>query len=74
MTSIEWLIEQLINDYGMQIGDDYLIIQQAKLLHKQEIIDAFKYAYLIGEDNISEDDAELEAKEYIQSLKQPKKD
>jgi len=45
MTSIEWLIEQLINDYGMQIGDDYLIIQQAKLLHKQEIIDAYNKSF-----------------------------
>jgi len=48
MTSIDFLMQKLINDYGMQIGDDYLIIQQAKEMHKQEIIDAY---FQCGKDN-----------------------
>jgi hypothetical protein len=51
-----------------------IVPKQETLYTEEQVIDAFKYAYLIGEDDISEDDAELEAKEYIQSLKQPKKD
>jgi hypothetical protein len=36
MTSIEWLIEQLM-ERGFQ-EKNYEILEQAKLLHKQEII------------------------------------
>ena len=39
------------------------------LYTKEQIVEAFKYAYLIGEDHIYEYDANQAAKKYIQSLK-----
>ena len=40
-TSIEWLVEQMQNNihHTIKIPSDY--IEQAKLLHKQEILNAF---------------------------------
>jgi hypothetical protein len=40
MTSIEWLIEQMQNNihHTIKIPSDY--VEQAKEMHKQEIIDA----------------------------------
>jgi hypothetical protein len=46
MTSIEWLIEQLM-ERGFQ-EKNYEILNQAKLLHKQEIIDAHDMGYIMG--------------------------
>ena len=40
MTSIEWLIDQL-KDYDFLLSLHQFDIEQAKLLHKQEIIDAY---------------------------------
>jgi len=81
MTSTTDLIDaeiwSLSLDDKMKVWDliEQLVKEKTSTLYTEEqMINAFKYAYLIGEDNISEDDAELEAKEYIQSLKQPKKD
>jgi hypothetical protein len=48
MTSIEWLEQQLFNKQGKFNKSD---IEQAKEMHKQEIIDA----YHEGEDNIDND-------------------
>jgi hypothetical protein len=41
MTSIEWLIEKMQNNihHTIKIPSEY--VEQAKLLHKQEIIDAY---------------------------------
>ena len=41
MTSIEWLIEQMQNNihHTIRIPSEY--VEQAKLLHKQEILSAF---------------------------------
>jgi len=39
MTSIEWLIEKLHNDYGLAFSDS--IIVQALEIHKAEILSAF---------------------------------
>lgn len=38
-SSIEWLIEQIIKEKGLVDLD----IQQAKQLHKQEIMDAYRF-------------------------------
>jgi len=52
MTSIEWLIEQIM-ERGFQ-EKNYEILNQAKILHKQEILKAFDesqeyyYQYLIN--------------------------
>jgi len=48
MTSIEWLIEKMQNNihHTIRIPSEY--VEQAKLLHKQEIIDAY---YQCGRDN-----------------------
>jgi hypothetical protein len=37
MTAVDFLMQKLINDYGMQISDDYLIIQEAKEMEKQQM-------------------------------------
>ena len=53
MTSIEWLIKELYTEMNMS-GDGRVldeILEEAKEMHKQEIIDA----YCAGEDNIDND-------------------
>jgi hypothetical protein len=64
MTAVEWLIQKLSEPVLNLSWYKDELYEKAKEMGKQQIIDAFKYAYLIGEDDISEDDAELEAKEY----------
>ena len=49
MTSIEWLKEKLFNDFGFAFSDN--IFEQAKEMHKQEIIDAFKKGQALGFDD-----------------------
>jgi len=58
MNSIEWLIEKLM-DNGYGVPKEWR--EQAKLLHKQEIIDAYDKGYL--NIKLGDDDA---GKEYYQ--------
>jgi len=58
MTSIEWLIEQLM-ERGFQ-EKNFEILNQAKLIHKQEIIDA----YTIGSYDMAE--KEFKPEQYYQ--------
>ena len=39
-SSIEWLVEQIASNNFVKASDQIEIIQQAKQMHKQEIIDA----------------------------------
>ena len=52
MTAVEWLIEQLM-ERGFQ-EKNYEILQQAKLLHKQEIINT----YIIADSESTQEDSE----------------
>jgi hypothetical protein len=50
MTSIEWLVKELYTEMNMS-GDGRVldeILEEAKEMHKQEIIDAFEKAYGSG--------------------------
>ena len=52
MTSIEWLIDQL-KDYDFLLSLHQFDIEQAKEMHKQEIIDAWNggdYAYFYSKE------------------------
>jgi len=41
MTSIQWMIDELIKKNTGKVGNEYIeIFEQAKEMHKQEIIDA----------------------------------
>ena len=55
---------------GFEFGAEWAYNKAKETLYTEEqIIEAFKYAYLIGEDHIYEYDANQAAKKYIQSLK-----
>jgi len=51
MTSIEWLVDHL-KDYGFDLSLHQFEIEQAKEMHKQEIIETYRFAlsdeYVIG--------------------------
>jgi len=87
MTSIEWLIEQLETKFEMEVYTKKLsiidIIEQAKEMHKQEIIDTYlldeldsskKYAEQYYQETFGSKDINGNEIKFIQSLKQPKKD
>ena len=65
-TAVEYLIEKIqfsdfeIYNFMKENGDFY----QAKAMEKEQIIKAFTSAYLIGEDNITQEDARNEAEQY----------
>jgi len=44
-SSIEWLVEQIASNAFVKASDQIEIIQQAKQMHKQEIIDATMYGW-----------------------------
>jgi hypothetical protein len=62
MTAVDFLMQKLINDYGMQISDDYLIIQEAKEMEKQQIINT----YIIADSESTQEDSEHNAEKYYQ--------
>ena len=58
-TAVEWLVEQYANEnYGIEV------YEQAKQMEKEQIINAHTNAYLIGEDNISVEDANKASEQY----------
>jgi hypothetical protein len=66
MTAVEWLFDKITQNQdirwrGTQYED---LFEQAKAMHKEQIIKAFTSAYLIGEDNITQEDARNEAEQY----------
>jgi hypothetical protein len=61
-TAVEWLRQELLKrDMDISIKD---LFEQAKEMGKEQIIKAFTSAYLIGEDNITQEDARNEAEQY----------
>ena len=66
-TSVEWLFER-INLFCMftdGIPDEWSeALEQAKQMEKEQIINAHTNAYLIGEDNISVEDANKASEQY----------
>jgi hypothetical protein len=64
-TSIEWLIEQMIYEMGIRIENTTIgceLFEQAKEMHKQEIIDA----HLLGLIRSLDMEATKQANEYYQ--------
>ena len=52
-SSIDWLVEQLIPN-AMRMFDSTTCnaIEQAKAMHKQEIVDAYEDGHLMGSSNL----------------------
>lgn len=52
-SSIEWLRKKLLKDFGIAFSDN--IFEQAKEMHKQEIVEAYRFGlsdeYVIGSQN-----------------------
>ena len=44
-TSIEWLVSEIEKLIGIKIAIDETCVEQAKEMHKQEIIDAYQQGY-----------------------------
>jgi hypothetical protein len=73
-TAVEWLEKAFytyaestgINNNKWLIDEEDLdkLIEQAKAMEKEQTIEAFTSAYLIGEDNITQEDARKEAEQY----------
>jgi hypothetical protein len=70
MTSIEWLVDQLKLTHKEAYNDLYEVIQQAKEMHKQEIIDAWSDGAVGGQFTTTPDTPE---QYYQETFKQPKK-
>ena len=69
-TAVEWLIEQLEWDYSkiarvIGLKKYNQVVSQAKEMEKQQIIDAHTKSYLIGEDSISKQDADIASCKYF---------
>jgi len=85
MTSIEWLVKELYTEMNMS-GDGRVldeILEQAKEMHKQEIIDAFDEGWKSGYDRCTLDSKDIQDSDMKEPLftldiptiiKQPKKD
>jgi hypothetical protein len=56
-TAVEWLSEKLFNDFGFSFSNN--ILEQAKEMEKQQIIDAFNYGQI---------DLGMEADEYHKQI------
>jgi hypothetical protein len=70
-TSIEWFIEHLLGSGLLRLTkEEHKLYSElrdkAKEMHKQQIINAHKNGYLIGEYLISDKDAKKVAEKYYQ--------
>ena len=63
-TAVQWLQETLSLTFEQQMQFEGLF-QQAKEMEKQQIIDAHTKSYLIGEDSISKQDADIASCKYF---------
>ena len=64
VSSVEWLVNQLIKE-GKLFYDDYKCIEQAKEMEKQQIIDAYSESAISFMDGIlNKDDCKEEAENY----------
>ena len=63
MTAVEWLYETLWKQTDFSLPNN--ILEQAKEMEKQQIIDAHTKSYLIGEDSISKQDADIASCKYF---------
>ena len=52
-TAVEWLMEQLTKNYPLTKESAESIIEQAKAMEKQQIIDAYEYT-AVGTSNYGE--------------------
>jgi len=54
MTSVQWMIDELIKKHVGKVGNEYIeIFEKAKEMHKKEIIDAWNggdYAYFYSKE------------------------
>ena len=65
LTAVEWLQEQLNPDMKTMQGNIMQeLLEQAKQMEKEQIINAHTRAYLIGEDTISIEDANNASEQY----------
>jgi hypothetical protein len=42
-TAVEWLVEKLLDNGVILVGSDYELIEEAKEMEKQQIIDCYEY-------------------------------
>ena len=63
MTAVEWLYETLWKQTDFSLPNN--ILEQAKEMEKQQIIYAHTKSYLIGEDSISKQDADIASCKYF---------
>ena len=59
-TAVNWMIDELIKKHVGTVGNEYVeIFEQAKLLHKQEILNSFSAGAEDGFYGLSDSDAEM---------------
>jgi hypothetical protein len=61
-TAVEWLIEELGEYFPHEIGGIHLMVQKAKQMEKEQIIDAYEYGFWRGNN-----DDDFEPEEYYKN-------